>query len=187
MRIRQLLAATALLATSLAAHADHYVYAVSLQGVYSGGGVEGCFPPDFNQPACPRDGSLTAHLSFDTPASGDGSWTVTGNFGDITNFTVDLGSFNTDMLFGNIDVHDGAPSGWLQASDMSETFSFDWRTRTAAFDYDYGYHAPYGSFRGVMLTVPEPEPAVLMLSGLVVAALSSRRNSKTRAMGAVAP
>lgn len=52
---------------------EHFQYQVDLTGQYSSGGIDGCAPPDFDQPAFPRDGSATATLSFDTPSNADGA------------------------------------------------------------------------------------------------------------------
>jgi hypothetical protein len=176
MRHRHLLAATALLAASIAAHAEHFQYAVSLSGTYSQGGTEGCFPPDFDQPACPRTGSLSALLSFDTPANGDGYFSIQDHFGDITNFTVNLGWLPEDALYGGIEVTNGAPHGSVQALDQSEYFDFDWATRTATYTYDYGYHGANGTFAGTLAAVPEPGMLTLMLAALVgVAGIGRRR------------
>lgn len=176
MRHRRMLAAAALLTTALAAHAEHFEYAVELTGTYSAGGTEGCTPPLFDQPACPQTGSLSGLLSFDTPTSGDGSWTIEGNFGDITDFSVNLGSLDSEVLFGGVSVIGGAPNGSVGPSDNSESFVFDWATRTASYDYDFGYHAPNGMFSGTLSAVPEPSVALLLLTGLAgVAGTAGRR------------
>ncbi|MFL6696433.1 MAG: PEP-CTERM sorting domain-containing protein [Vitreoscilla sp.] len=164
---------------ALTAHAEHFQYAVSLSGTYSGGGTEGCFPP-FDQPACPRSGSLSAVMSFDTPIDGDGSWLIEPGLTDIADFSISLGAFSTDLLVGGISVTGGAPQGTVQALDDSESFSFDWATRTARFTYDYGYHAPNGSFAGSLSAVPEPAVALLMLAGLGLgAATRGERRRRT--------
>ena len=62
MRTRRLLAAAALLAASALAHAEHFQYDLDLSGTYSLGGTEGCTPPDFDQPACPRNGTLIGFM-----------------------------------------------------------------------------------------------------------------------------
>ncbi len=159
-----MLAVAALLTTALAAHAEHFQYAVSLSGTYSGGGTEGCFPP-FDQPACPHTGALSAVMSFDTPIDGDGSWQIMPGATDITDFTVSLGSFSTELLVGGISVTDGEPSGTVQAIDDSETFSFDWASRTAEYSY-VGDRGAQGSFAGTLSDVPEPGIALLLLAGL---------------------
>lgn len=176
MRHRRMLAAAALLTTALAARAEHFEYAVELTGTYSAGGTEGCTPPLFDQPACPQTGSLSGLLSFDTPTSGDGSWTIEGNFGDITDFSVNLGSLDSEVLFGGVSIIGGAPNGSVGPSDNSESFVFDWATRTASYDYDFGYHAPNGMFSGTLSAVPEPSVALLLLTGLAgVAGTAGRR------------
>ena len=167
-----MLAVAALLTTVLAAHAEHFQYAVSLSGTYSGGGTEGCVPP-FDQPACPRTGNLSAVMSFDTPVDGDGSWLIEPGATDITDFYVNLGGFPTDLLLGGISVTDGMPGGTVQAIDESETFSFDWANRTAEFTYDYGYHGANGSFAGTLSAVPEPSVAWLLLAGLACFSLGA--------------
>ena len=177
MRHRRMLAAAALLTTALAAHAEHYEYAVALTGTYSIGGAEGCSAPLFSEPACPRAGSLSGLLSFDTPASGDGSWTIEGNFGDITDFSVNLGSLDSELLFGGVNVIDGAPNGSVGPSDGSESFVFDWATQSASYDYDYGYHAPNGMFSGTLIAVPEPTTALLLLAGLGASLLRHTRRT----------
>ena len=166
MRHRRMLAAALLVATG-AAHAEHYEYKVDLTGTYSVGGTQGCTPP-FDQPACPVAGTLSGLLSFDTPTRGDGSWTIEADFGDITDFYVSLGSLATDQLFGGVGVQDGAPNGYVQASDATETFSFDWADRSASYSYDYGYHSPNGQFTGSLTAVPEPAAALLMLAGVAL-------------------
>lgn len=178
MRHRHLLAASVLLAASFAARAEHFQYAVSLTGTYSEGGTEGCFPPDFNQPACPRAGSLSALLSFDTPGNADGSYTIEGDFGDITDFSVTLGSLQsaTESLFGGVNLNNGIPNGTVQAFDQSETFTFDWADRSASYSYNYGNHAANGVFAGSLSAVPEPATLGLMLAGLAsVAGIGRRR------------
>lgn len=179
MRLRRLLAAVALLAGCAAAHAEHYQFAVSLSGTYSMGGTDGCFPPDFNQPACTRPGKLSALMSFDTPTQGDGSFLIVDNFGDITDFKVDLGFLDNEVLYGDVNVTNGLASGSVQAFDQTETFTFDWSTRTASFVYDYGYHNPNGNFAGTLSAVPEPSLALLMLAGL--ASVAGMRRRKTAA------
>ena len=166
MRHRRMLAAAALLTTALAAHAEHFEYRVELTGTYSEGGTDGCTPPLSDQPACPRAGSLSGLLSFDTPASGDGSWSIEGSFGDITDFSVTLGSLDSEDLYGGVNVMGGSPSGSARPLDGSESFTFDWATRTASYDYDYGDYAPNGSFSGLMSEAPEPPALALMLAAL---------------------
>ncbi len=173
MRQRHLIAALALLAGTTAAQARHFEYDLDLQGTYSVGGTEGCYPPDFNQPACPRDGTLTARMSFDTPGNADGSWLIAGSFGDITNFTVDLGNLGSEDLYGGVSLVDGRPSGSVQTLDATDLFGFDWATGRATFSYDYGYHEPNGTFAGTMSAVSEPATAGLLLLGL--GALATRR------------
>ena len=181
MRPRRLLAAAALLAACASAHAEHFEFAVSLSGIYSGGGTDGCYPPDFNQSACPRPGKLAALMSFDTPTTGDGSFLIVDNFGDITDFKVDLGFLDDEVLYGNVNVASGLPYGSVQASDQTETFTFDWATRSASFVYDYGYHNPNGNFSGTLSAVPEPSLALLMLAGLAGVAGVRRRKAADRA------
>jgi hypothetical protein len=109
-------------------------------------------------------------LSFDTPASGDGSYLIEGSFGDITNFYVSLGDLPYDTLYGGVNVVNGAPNGSVQASDQSETFTFDWADRSATYVYDYGYHAANGNFAGTLSAVPEPASLgsmIVALAGLL--------------------
>lgn len=170
MRHRRMLATLGLLAACSAAHAEHFQYAVELSGTYSLGGTDGCYPPDFNQPACPRPGSLTAFLSFDTPTSADGAFFIGS---DVTNFVVTLGYMPEDSLLGGIQLYGGVPSGTVLAADESERFTFDWGDHSASYSYDYGYHAANGSFTGTLSAVPEPLGALPLLAGL--AALYGRR------------
>ena len=166
MRLRFWLAAAVLLTSSVAARAEHFQYSVSLKGTYSEGGTEGCFPPEFNQPACPRAGFLNALLSFDTPGTGDGAFAVTGGYGDITDFLVTLGGMPGDDLYGGVEILDGVANGTVQTLDGSEYFSFDWASRTASYSYDFGYHNPNGAFSGLLSSVPEPASLALVLIGL---------------------
>ena len=175
MRHRLWLAAAALLTSAVAAHAEHFQYAVTLQGTYSAGGTEGCFPPEFDQPACPHPGFLSAMLSFDTPRPGDGPFSITDHYGDITDFLVTLGGMPGDALYGGVEIIDGAANGTVQALDGSEYFSFDSASRTATYTYDFGYHNPNGAFTGLLSTVPEPAVTALMLVGLACVA---RRRAK---------
>ena len=175
MRHRRFLAAAALLAFTSLARAEHFEYDIDLQGTYSLGGTEGCTPPNFSEPACPRNGFLMAHLSFDTPMDGDGSWSITDHFGDITDFSIDLGALPGDSLYGGVNVNGGVPNGFVTASDQTETFSFDWATRTASYTYDYGYHGAFGTFAGTMLALPEPAAPLMLLAGLMAVAGVRRR------------
>jgi len=179
MRRLRILAAAALTATAAAAHAEHFQYAIDLTGTYSIGGSEGCAPPDFDQPACPRAGKLSAMLSFDTPSGADGSYMVGS---DITNFVVTLGALPEDFLFGGVNLTGGIPNGSVEAFDESERFSFDWATREAWYSYDYGYHGANGNFAGALLAaVPDPAPAWTLLAGLAVVGLATRRRAAARA------
>jgi hypothetical protein len=175
MRLGRWAAAVALATTGLAAHAEHFQFAVNLTGTFSVGGEEGCTPPDFNQPACPREGSLKALMSFDTPTAADGSWMIADTFGDITNFTVNLGDLANEPLYGGINLTSGMPNGSVQLPDGSEVFTFDWASRTATFDYDLGYHNPYGQFSGVLTSVSEPGELSLAALGLAAVLIASRR------------
>ncbi len=170
-----MLAAAALLITALAAHAEHFEYAVNLTGTYEGGGTAGCTPP-FDQPACPTPGSLSGVLSFDTPTNGDGSWLIEPGLTDITDFNVSFGSFATELLLGDISVTGGSASGNVQAIDESEFFSFDWAARTATYSFGYGGHDGGGSFAGTLSAVPEPSLALMLLAALAgVFPLARRR------------
>ena len=179
MKLRGLLAAAALMATTVAAHAEHYQYQVYLSGTSAGGDPEGCFPPLFNQPDCPHAANLFGTLSFDTPVTGDGSWTIAPYLTDITDFTASIGSFSTEQLVGNIDVTGGDPSGTIQAIDGSETLSFDWASRSAEYNYAFGPFGAVGNFTGTLGAVPEPDAGALLLAGLaglsLVAAARARR------------
>lgn len=176
MRKRRLLAAAALLCATVGAHAEHFEYKVDLTGTYSLGGTDGCFPPDFNQPACPQPGKLTALLSFDTPGQGDGSFMIEGDWGDITDFQVGLGWLSNETLFGGVNVNAGVPNGSVQAFDATESFTFDWATRSASYEYDYGYHAANGIFAGTLSAVPEPGTAWLLLASLASLVWLGRRS-----------
>ena len=173
MRGLRILAAAAMAAAAASAHAEHFQYGLALSGTYSIGGTEGCYPP-FDQPACPRAGTLTATLSFDTPSGSDGSYGVGS---DITNFVVTLGSLPSDFLFGGVNLTGGVPDGSVQAFDESEKFSFDWATHSAWYSYDYGYHGASGSFSGAMIAAPEPSPALLLFAGLAAVGLAGRRHA----------
>ena len=179
MRQRRLLTAAALLCATVGAHAEHFEFKVDLTGTYSLGGALGCFPPDFDQPACPQPGKLTALMSFDTPGHGDGSFLIEGDMGDITDFRVGLGWLSNESLFGGINVNAGVPNGSVQAFDETEMFTFDWATRSASYEYDYGYHAANGSFFGRLSVVPEPATFGLLLAGLASLAWMARRSRAT--------
>jgi hypothetical protein len=172
MRRLRILAAAALAAIAATAHADHFQYAVNLTGTYSLGGTDGCTPPDFDQPACPRPGKLSALLTFDTPSGLDGSYMVGS---DIMNFVVTLGSLPEDFLFGGVNLSGGIPNGSVEAFDESERFSFDWASQGAWYSYDFGYHGANGSFSGTLLALPEPPLAWPMLAGLAAFAWAARR------------
>lgn len=181
MRLRRPLVVAALLTVAAAAHAEHFEYAVDLNGSYSQGGTEGCFPPDFDQPACPQPGHLSALLSFDTPGAADGSYLIAAGFGDITNFTVNLGWLASDALYGGVNLNSGVPNGTVQSADGTESFTFDWSDQTASYQYDYGDHNGNGTFSGTMSAVPEPSLVVLMLAGLAAVAGIGRRRGRSAA------
>jgi len=186
MRQARTLAAAALLCTAVGAHAEHFQYQVELTGQYSSGGTDGCAPPDFDQPACPRDGSATATLSFDTPSNADGSWLIAGDSGDITDFKIDLGWLADGSLFGGVNMSGGVPNGTVQTPDGLETFTFDWATRSASWDYDYLDHNPWGHFTGILSAVPESGTSVSLLAGLamILAATARRRSAQPRPQAA---
>jgi hypothetical protein len=169
--------AAVLLIIAGAAHAEHFEFKVELTGTYAGGGTDGCYPPDFNQPACPQPGSLSAILSFDTPSSADGSYLIADGFGEVTDFAVSLGSLQsaTEALYGGINLNDGIASGTVQAFDQSETFSFNWADRIASYSFNGGDYGGSGVFTGFLSAVPEPAMPILMLLGLASLAGSARR------------
>ena len=175
MRSPRWLAAAALLAMGVTAHAEHFQYRVDLSGTYSIGGPEGCGAPGFDQPACPQPGTLSALLSFDTPGSADGAYLIADAYGDITDFKVDLGNLLQDSLFGGVNLVSGAPNGIVTAGDQSEQFVFDWATRSASFTYNYGYHDANGSFAGTMSAVPEPGASLMLLVAIAGMAAYRRR------------
>ncbi len=183
MRQRRLLAAAALLIASTAVRAEHFEYTADLHGTYSLGGPDGCYPP-FDQPACPRDGYLSATLSFDTPSSADGAYLIEDSFGDITDFSVNLGSLSNEALYGGVNLENGIPNGTVQDFEGFENFTFDWATRSASFSYDYGDGNANGSFSGALYEVPEPATALMLLVGLAISAgVAGRREGATRASG----
>jgi hypothetical protein len=171
MHHRHWLAAVALLAAAASAHATHFEYRIDLSGTYTEGSIDGCTPPDFE--GCPKPGTLTGVLSFDTPSAEDGTYMIDGAFGDITNFYVSLGGLPYDVLYGGVDLYGGVPGGVVQSLDQTEYFFFNWADRSAVYSYDYGYHNGNGSFTGTLSTIPEPGTGLLMLAGL--AALAGRR------------
>lgn len=179
MRQHRFLAIAALLATCAAAHAEHFQFAMNLSGTYSIGGAEGCAPP-FEQPACPRPGSLAAVLSFDTPSSADGTYAIVDTFGDVTDFSVDLGYLAQEPLYGAIYLVGGVASGFVQPVDDSETFSFDGGTRVATYSYDFGDHAANGDFSGTLVAVPEPTRIALLMAGLAALWTAGRRRRVAR-------
>ena len=176
MTTPRMLAAVALLALASAAHAAHFEYAVSLTGTSQGGDPGGCTPP-FDQPGCPTASSISGLLSFDTPTSGDGTWMIQPGIADITHFSTSFSSFSGEPLVGDISVTGGKPSGSVQAIDGSESFSFDWASRTASYSYAFGDFGASGSFTGTLSAVPEPSPALMLLAALVgVVPLARRRD-----------
>jgi hypothetical protein len=177
---RQMLAAAVLLVACAAAHAEHFDFLVSLNGTYSAGGTDGCTPPLFDQPACPRPGHLDATLSFDTPSAADGDYLLGDGPDEISNFSVGVGGFATDVLLGDIGLLDGVPSGNIQAVDESEHFFFDWADRYASFDYDYGYHGANGSFVGTLSLAPEPAAPAMLLTALVAMIGAGRARLRAR-------
>jgi len=176
MRHRPMLTAAALLMMATAAQATHYEYQLDLSGTYSLGGPQGCSAADTS--GCPLSGSLQGLLSFSTPDNGDGSWTIEADYGDITDFHVSLGFLPSDVLYGGIDVIGGAPNGSVQSSPPGETFTFDWATRTVEYSYDFGDHAPNGSYSGTLQAIPEAPTSGLMLAGLILLGNGMRRRSK---------
>lgn len=182
MRQARSLAAAALLCAAAGAHAEHFQYRVDLTGQYSAGGTDGCSPPDFSQPACPRNGSQTATFSFDTPGTADGSWMIAGNSGEILDFTIGLGWLTTGSLYGGVNLAGGIPNGSVQTVDGLETFTFDAATRTATWDYDYLDHNPWGHFYGTLSAVPEAGTSASLLAGLM-AMLAAFRTRRPRSGG----
>jgi len=179
MRHHRTLAAVALLITVASAPARHYGYEVNLTGTYTVGGPQGCTPAD--QTGCPQPGAMLGSVSFDTPSDGDGSWLIESNYGDITDFLVTVGSLPTDTLYGDINVVDGAPNGSVQALDQSETFTFDWATRSAEYSYGFPAPSPNGNFTGTLTAVPEPATGVLLLAGLAGLVGARRRRASAAA------
>jgi hypothetical protein len=167
MWLRQALATAALLIGAGAAHAEHFEFTVSLNGMFSEAGTDGCTPP-FDQPTCPHAGHLSGLLSFDTPRSADGSYSIEDQFGDITDFFVNLGGLPYDTLYGGVNLTGGMPSGTVQSSDQTESFAFDWADRSASYVYDYGYHNINGAFSGSLSLVSESETPALMLLGILL-------------------
>ncbi len=180
MNHRRLLAGLALATVSLAAHAEHFQYRVALDGTYSIGGTDGCYPPLFDQPACPRAGHLDATLSFDLPSSDDGDYLVGLGSPGVSNFLLDLGNFDGEALFGDIQLIGGVPDGNIQAADASEFFTFDEGQRTAAFRYGDIDHGARGDFAGTLSAAPEPGGLALMLAGLAGMAALRRRAARAR-------
>jgi hypothetical protein len=179
MRPVRTLATLATLCCCASAHAEHFQFQVDLTGTYSVGGTEGCYPPDFNQSACPRDGTRTATFSFDTPTSQDGAFLIAGSWGEITDFQIDLGWLTPGDLYGGVNLAGGLPNGTVETLDGLEVFSFDWATRSATYDYDYLDHNPWGRFSGKLSAVPEPRGDFAALLGLcAIAALARRRKGQ---------
>ena len=159
------MAALALAATAIAAHAEHFSYRINLSGTYALGGPDQC--TEIDQSGCPQPGTLTGTMSFDTPGSADGGYAIDGSFGDVTNFYVSLGGMPGDVLFGEVDLFGSVPSGVVQSLDMTEYFLFDAGAGTASYSYDYGYHNPNGAFTGTLSAIPEPATVLLLLAGVV--------------------
>ena len=76
----------------------------------------------------------------------------------------------------------GVANGTVQTPDGLETFTFDWATRSASWDYDYLDHNPWGHFTGILSAVPESGTRASLVAGL--AATARRRSAQPRPQAA---